>query len=99
MEDDQNFELENERFGLSNHKKAWDSNTVIAPSLTHCFEYFIVYICVNLCLKDHIEENMVSYLNIELCNILGNLLNRCTSKSTNSSQIYQPLNHPIYDSM
>ena len=42
---------------------------------------------------------MVSYLNGELCNILGNLLNRCTSKSVNTSQIYQPLNHSIYDSM
>ena len=72
---------------------------MIAPSLTHCFEYFIVYICVNLCLKDYIEEKMVSYLHGELCNILGNLLYRCTSKFTNTSQIYQPLNHSIYDSM
>ena len=70
---------------------------MVAPSLTHCFEYVIVYICVDLCLKDYIEEKMVSYLNGELCNILGNLLNRWTSKSVNTSQIYQPLNHSIYD--
>lgn len=29
---------------------------------------------------------MVDYLNSELCNTLGNLLSRCTSKSINQSQ-------------
>ena len=48
---------------------------------------------------DYNEEKMISYLNSELCNTLGNLLNRCTSKSINSSQIYPPLNNSIYESM
>ena len=32
-------------------------------------------------------------------NTLGDLLNRCTSKFINSSQIYPQLHHSIYDSM
>ena len=42
---------------------------------------------------------MVSSLNSKLCNTLGDLLNRCTSKFINSSQIYPQLDHSIYDSM
>ena len=42
---------------------------------------------------------MVSSLNSKLCNTLGDLLNRCTSKFINSSQIYPQLDHSIYDYM
>ena len=55
--------------------------------------------CVNLCSKDYNEEKMVSYLNSDLCNTLGSLLNRCTSKFIDSSQVYPTLNHSLYDSM
>lgn len=40
---------------------------------------------------------MVNYLNSELCNTLGNLLNRCTSKSINSSQTFPSWNADVYD--
>lgn len=49
--------------------------------------------------QDYSESKMVDYLNSELCNTLGNLLSRCTSKSINSSQIYPPFNQSIYESM
>jgi len=42
---------------------------------------------------------MVDYLNSELCNTLGNLLNRVTSISLNSSQTFPPLNRDIYETM
>ena len=42
---------------------------------------------------------MVSSLNSKLCNTLGDLLIRCTSKFINSSQIYPQIDHSIYDSM
>ena len=42
---------------------------------------------------------MVNYLNSEVCNTLGNLLNRCTSKSINSSQTFPPLNTEFYESV
>ena len=65
--------------------------------------YFSSHILYNVIwiynVTDYNEEKMISYLNSELCNTLGNLLNRCTSKSINSSQIYPPLNNSIYDSM
>ena len=42
---------------------------------------------------------MVGTLNSKLCNTLGDLLIRCTSKFINSSQIYPQLDHSIYDYM
>ena len=63
-----------------------------SPLLLYIYSILLLF-------TDYNEEKMVSYLNSELCNTLGYLLNRCTSKSINSSQIYPPLNNSIYDSM
>ncbi|XP_067949721.1 methionine--tRNA ligase, mitochondrial-like [Watersipora subatra] len=43
------------------------------------------------------ESKMLNYLNSELCNTLGNLLNRCTSKSINKQQTYPPLDLDVHE--
>lgn len=37
---------------------------------------------------DYSEDKLISYLNTELANTLGNLLNRCTSSSVNIGQMF-----------
>ena len=65
----------------------WDSNTFIAPS-----HELIDYTCKIIFDKIKCIQKMVSSRN-------SNLLNRCTSKFINSSQIYPQIDHSKCDSM
>ena len=74
-----------------------ECGTVIL-ALHHLMNWLTTH-CVKLFLTDYNAEKMVSSLNSELCNVLGDSLNSCTSKFINSSQIYPLLDHSNYDSM
>jgi methionyl-tRNA synthetase len=49
--------------------------------------------------SDYREERAVTCLNAELCNNVGNLLQRCTGKSINSGQMFPTFDESVFKAL
>ncbi|XP_055344371.1 methionine--tRNA ligase, mitochondrial-like [Paramacrobiotus metropolitanus] len=65
-----------------------DPNDCLRRFTVDGFRYFLLREGVPHSDNNYSEEKVISYLNTELANTLGNLLNRCTSTSVNRKQTF-----------